>query len=44
MRLLLMELSLVRSKNMPFVDVIVKRCWPLDAHGATEKVRARKFH
>jgi error-prone DNA polymerase len=33
----------VLQKEYGCVDVIMKRCWPLDAHGA-EKVRARNFH
>ncbi len=34
----------VLQKEYGCVDVIMKRCWPLDAHGAAEKVRARNFH
>jgi error-prone DNA polymerase len=34
----------VLQKEHGCVDVIMKRCWPLDAHGAAEKVRARNFH
>jgi error-prone DNA polymerase len=26
------------------VDVIMKRCWPLDTHGTTDQVRSRNFH
>jgi len=33
----------VLQKEYGCVDVIMKRCWPLDA-GAAEKVRARNFH
>src|SRR5947209_9140675 len=34
----------VLQKEYGCVDVIMKRCWPLDAHGAAEKMRARNFH
>ena len=34
----------VLQKDQGCIDVIMKRCWPLDAHGAAEKVRARNFH
>jgi error-prone DNA polymerase len=34
----------VLQKEYGCVDVIMKRCWTLDAHGAAEKVRARNFH
>jgi error-prone DNA polymerase len=34
----------VLQKEYGCVDVVMKRCWPLDAHGAAEKVRARNFH
>jgi error-prone DNA polymerase len=34
----------VLQKEYGCVDVIMKRCWPLDAHGTAEKVRARNFH
>ena len=34
----------VLQKEYGCVDVIMKRCWPLDAHGAAENVRARNFH
>jgi error-prone DNA polymerase len=34
----------VLQKEHGCVDVIMKRCWTLDAHGTTEKVRARNFH
>jgi error-prone DNA polymerase len=34
----------ILQKEYGCVDVIMKRCWPLDAHGAAEKVRARNFH
>ncbi|HTD35309.1 MAG TPA: DNA polymerase III subunit alpha [Candidatus Elarobacter sp.] len=34
----------VLQKDQGCVDVIMKRCWTLDAHGAAEKVRARNFH
>jgi error-prone DNA polymerase len=34
----------VLQKENGCVDVIMKRCWTLDAHGTTEKVRARNFH
>jgi error-prone DNA polymerase len=33
----------VLQKEYGCVDVIMKRCWPLDAQGA-DKVRARNFH
>ena len=26
------------------VDIIMKRCWPLDTHGTADNVRARNFH
>jgi error-prone DNA polymerase len=34
----------VLQKESGCIDVIMKRCWTLDAHGTTEKVRARNFH
>jgi error-prone DNA polymerase len=34
----------VLQKESGCIDVIMKRCWPLDTHGTTEKVRARNFH
>jgi error-prone DNA polymerase len=34
----------VLQKEYGCIDVIMKRCWPLDAHGTAEKVRARNFH
>jgi error-prone DNA polymerase len=34
----------VLQKEQGCIDVIMKQCWPLDAHGTTEKVRARNFH
>jgi hypothetical protein len=34
----------VLQKEHGCVDVIMKRCWTLDAHGTTDKVRARNFH
>jgi error-prone DNA polymerase len=34
----------VLQKEQGCIDVIMKRCWPLDAHGTAEKVRARNFH
>jgi error-prone DNA polymerase len=34
----------VLQKEYGCVDVVMKRCWSLDAHGAAEKVRARNFH
>ena len=34
----------VLQKEQGCIDVIMKRCWPLDTHGTTEKVRARNFH
>lgn len=32
------------QKEQGCIDVIMKRCWTLDAYGTTEKVRARNFH
>jgi error-prone DNA polymerase len=32
------------QKESGCIDVIMKRCWPLDTSGTTEKVRARNFH
>ncbi|MBV9438741.1 MAG: DNA polymerase III subunit alpha [Candidatus Eremiobacteraeota bacterium] len=34
----------VLQKEQGCIDVIMKRCWPLDTHGAADKVRARNFH
>jgi error-prone DNA polymerase len=34
----------VLQKEHGCIDLIMKRCWTLDAHGTTEKVRARNFH
>ena len=34
----------VLQKESGCIDVIMKRCWPLDTSGTTEKVRARNFH
>ncbi len=34
----------VLQKESGCVDVIMKRCWPLDSLGTTAKVRARNFH
>ncbi len=35
----------VLQKEQGCIDVIMKRCWPLDiAEPITEKVRARNFH
>ncbi|HEX3550484.1 MAG TPA: OB-fold nucleic acid binding domain-containing protein, partial [Candidatus Elarobacter sp.] len=34
----------VLQKESGCIDVIMKRCWPLDTLGTTEKVRARNFH
>jgi error-prone DNA polymerase len=34
----------VLQKESGCIDVIMKRCWPLDTRGTTEKVRARNFH
>ncbi|MDB5095253.1 MAG: hypothetical protein JWO85_3354, partial [Candidatus Eremiobacteraeota bacterium] len=34
----------VLQKEQGCIDVIMKRCWPLDTNGSTEKVRARNFH
>jgi error-prone DNA polymerase len=34
----------VLQKEHGCIDMIMKRCWTLDAHGTTEKVRARNFH
>jgi error-prone DNA polymerase len=31
------------QKDMGAIDVLMKRCWPLDTEGTTEKVRARNF-
>jgi error-prone DNA polymerase len=33
----------VLQKESGCIDVIMKRCWTLDAHGTTEKVRPRNF-
>ena len=33
----------VLQKESGCIDVIMKRCWALDAHGTTDKVRARNF-
>jgi error-prone DNA polymerase len=33
----------VLQKESGCIDVIMKRCWSLDAHGTTDKVRARNF-
>jgi error-prone DNA polymerase len=32
------------QKESGAIDVIMKRCWPFDTAGTTEKVRARNFH
>jgi error-prone DNA polymerase len=32
------------QKEYGVVDVIMKRCWPLDTHGTADNVRARNFH
>jgi error-prone DNA polymerase len=32
------------QKEYGVVDVIMKRCWPLDTQGTTDNVRARNFH
>jgi error-prone DNA polymerase len=32
------------QKEYGVVDVIMKRCWPLDTHGTTDNVRSRNFH
>jgi error-prone DNA polymerase len=32
------------QKEYGCIDVIMKRCWPLDTSGTAEKVRARNFH
>jgi error-prone DNA polymerase len=34
----------VLQKEHGCIDMIMKRCWTLDSHGTTEKVRARNFH
>ncbi len=34
----------VLQKEHGCIDLIMKRCWPLDTQGSTEKVRARNFH
>jgi error-prone DNA polymerase len=34
----------VLQKESGAIDVIMKRCWPFDTAGTTEKVRARNFH
>ena len=34
----------VLQKESGCIDVIMKRCWPLDTLGTTDKVRARNFH
>jgi error-prone DNA polymerase len=34
----------VLQKKSGCIDVIMKRCWPLDTDGSTDKVRARNFH
>ena len=33
----------VLQKESGCIDLIMKRCWSLDAHGSTDKVRARNF-
>jgi error-prone DNA polymerase len=33
----------VLQKESGCIDVIMKRCWTLDAHGTTAKVRPRNF-
>ncbi len=32
------------QKESGVVDVIMKRCWPLDTQGTADNVRARNFH
>jgi error-prone DNA polymerase len=34
----------VLQKESGAIDLIMKRCWPFDTAGTTEKVRARNFH
>ena len=34
----------VLQKESGAIDVIMKRCWPLETAGTTDKVRARNFH
>ena len=34
----------VLQKEQGCIDLIMKRCWELDEHGAAAKVRARNFH
>jgi error-prone DNA polymerase len=32
------------QKDQGALDIIMKRCWPLDTQGNAERVRARNFH
>jgi error-prone DNA polymerase len=34
----------VLQKEQGCIDMIMKRCWPLDEYGAAARVRARNFH